>query len=161
MASANVIDGDQQGFEGWYAPENWTISDTSSVIFNDLNTEVTLNAGVAGDEKLTFGIDMPAAFQSADPSLYLTGLVEGDFNGIVEFSGITQAFIRTNAGDPQEESTPFTAGGWFAIVLDSGSLTLTNFAAPAAATVPEPGALALLGLGLVGLGASQVHRKRK
>lgn len=154
FTSATVIGKTEHGFDGWYAPKYWET--TGNVQFSADNTMLTFDA--SDGVEATASILMPSKDQF-DGNKFVKASVRvfGDFAGTVLGYEIDNP--KPNA------SVSFLPGQQWPIVVSSGSMELYNFRAPAAAVpavdVPEPGALALLSLGLVGVGATRVYRKRK
>lgn len=157
----------QAGFDGFYAPENWT-EDTSSNGFVDVsNAPDSITVVGPDDGSELFGwtdyfIVLPYSGTLSFDWLYESDDDPGFDTGYYISGGFV--FLSDTSGEFGTVTIDVVAGDIFGFSVETGDglfgpgyLTISSFAAP----VPEPSSLALVGLGAASLGAMLVRKRRK
>ena len=132
---------------------------TSTVLNIAAADTYTLGFGVLDEEDTIFS----SMFLLDNVTLSGTAIADGSFeNGFGTWLTVGDTAIVGSFGggtDPFANSFSPTAGQAQAL-LDSGDPVFIDFEVDQLSSIPEPGTIALLGLGLLGLGAAMRGRRR-
>lgn len=134
-----------------------TLLTTTGLTFNNPVSAVIATGSFAGITTGTFNSFSLASVSMATPvQLWTAGTFTFDMSSITNAYNTASTIVLTGYGTIMNSGANATSGT-FNITANSGGGNVFSFSST---TVPEPGPIALLGLGLLGLGAARLKARK-